>query len=157
MLSTGTDCYVDHRDRQSFLAMSVKVFVMKPKHFKNFVVSFGRARFFSLTTLSFLFCHPDLCLYILELKLIWRNSIPRGSRESTRTCIQIYCACAMITENKRSITHKKKKRDQPGGPGPMFNDGPRGQQPPRPPPLGGPGGIAVKFFSWEEYINAAPV
>ena len=44
------------------------VYMMKPKHFKKFVVSFGRAQFFSLTTLSFLFCHPDLCLNILELK-----------------------------------------------------------------------------------------
>ena len=61
------------------------------------------------------------------------HSIPHGSRERTymHACIQFYCACAMIKTN----THNKKKRDQPGGPGPMFNDGPRGQQPPGPPPL----------------------
>ena len=42
--------------------MSVKVFVTKPKHyFKVFYLLVG-SRFFSLTALSFLFCHPDFVL-----------------------------------------------------------------------------------------------
>ena len=127
--------------------MSVKVFVIKPKHIKNLVVSFGRvAVFFSYNS----FLPPGLMLVHfrtqMNLAKIHTHSIPHGSRERTyiTTCIQFYCACAMIKTKHQSHTHTHKK-NQPGGPGPMFNDGPRGQQPPQPPPLGGPAHKASQF------------
>ena len=98
--------------RSSFLAMSVKVFVMKPKHFKNFVLSFGRARFFSLTTLSFLFCHPDLCLNWNEFGEIMNYTFysARIARTYVRTCMYTILLRLRNDQNKTSITHKIKKR-----------------------------------------------
>ena len=136
------------RSQSSFLHVAMS-FVKKPKHFKVFSLLVG-SWFSSLTALSFLLCHPRSCdcsfykmnltkLYTVhELYILFR--------------IQFYCACAMIkTKHQSHTTQTQKKGVHPGGPGPMFNDGPQDHHPPRPPPP--PLSAALNFQTFQTYFH----